>query len=65
MTSLTEIRFVPNDFNLENTINENKTLKKSNRVLGIILTVVIVTVVGVLIANSVSKRLEEDSKQRF
>lgn len=64
MTSLTEIRFVPNDFNLENTINENKTLKKSNRALGIILAVVIVTIFGVLIANKLSKTLEEDSKQR-
>jgi hypothetical protein len=64
MTSLTEIRLVRNDFNLENTINENNTLKKSNSVLKITLAIVVVTVLGILIAYSVSKRLEEETKQR-
>jgi uncharacterized membrane protein len=64
MTSLTEIRFVRNDFNLENTINENNTLKKSNSVLKITLAVILLGVIGVLIANSFVKRLEEETKQR-
>jgi uncharacterized membrane protein len=52
------------DFNLESTINENNTLKKSNSVLKITLAVVLLSVIGVLIANSITKRLEEETKQR-
>jgi uncharacterized membrane protein len=52
------------DFNFENTLNENNILKSNNRALGIILAVVVVTIFGVVIANSVVKRLEEETKQR-
>jgi hypothetical protein len=51
------------DFNFENTLNENNALKSNNRALGIIL-VVVVALFGVVIANSVVKRLEEETKQR-
>lgn len=59
-----DYQMVDKDFNLENTIVENDVLKRNNRALVIILMVVVVTTFGVLIANSVVKRLEEDSKQR-
>lgn len=59
-----DILFMNRDFNLESTINENDTLKKSNRTLKITLVIVLVTVIGVLIANSITKRLEEETKQR-
>ncbi len=59
-----DYKMVDPDFNFENTLNENKVLKSNNRVLGIILAVVVVTIFGVVIANSVVKRLEEETKQR-
>lgn len=59
-----DYKMVNTDFNLENTIIENDVLKRNNRALGIILAVVIVTVFGVLIANSFVKKLEEETKQR-
>ncbi|MEY4963327.1 MAG: hypothetical protein RLZZ323_646 [Bacteroidota bacterium] len=59
-----DILFMNRDFNLESTINENNTLKKSNSVLKITLAVVLLSVIGVLIANSITKRLEEETKQR-
>lgn len=59
-----DYKMVDPDFNLENTINENGVLKKNNRALEIILAVVVVTLFGVLIANSVVKRPKEESKQR-
>lgn len=65
MTNLTEIRIVANDFNLDNTLNENLALKKSNRKLRNTLVIVLVTFLGILIAYNVSKSLEEDSKQRL
>ena len=59
-----DILIMDKNFNLENTIIENDVLKRNNRALEIILVVVVVTVMGVLIANSVVKRLEEETKQR-
>ena len=59
-----DILIMDKNFNLENTIIENNVLKRNNRALGIILAVVIVTVFGVLIANSFVKKLEEETKQR-
>ncbi|BDB55125.1 hypothetical protein GENT5_14300 [Flavobacterium ammoniigenes] len=59
-----DILIMDKNFNLENTIIENDVLKRNNRALEIILVVVVVTVMGVLIANSIAKRLEEESKQR-
>ena len=59
-----DYKMVDLDFNLENTIIENDVLKRNNRALGIILVVVIVTVLGVIIANSVFKSQEEETKQR-
>lgn len=59
-----DYKMVDLDFNLQNTLNENDVLKQNNRALGIILAVVVVTVFGVLIANSVTKRLIEETKQR-
>lgn len=60
-----DYKMVDPDFNFENTLNENNVLKSNNRALGIILVVVVVTIFGVLIANSVAKRLEEEeTKQR-
>lgn len=64
MMHVEDILIMDKDFNLENTIIENDVLKKNNRVLEIILVVMVVTVFGVLIANSFVKRLEEESKQR-
>ena len=63
MISMYDYKMVDPDFNLENTINENNVLKSNNRVLGIILVVVVVTVFGLLIANSLVKSLEEETKQ--
>ena len=59
-----DYKMVDSDFNFENTLNENKVLKSNNRALGIILAVVVVTIFGVVIANSIVKRLEEETKQR-
>ena len=64
MTSAYDIQIMDRNFNLENTINENNTLKKSNSVLKITLAVILLGVIGVLIANSFVKRLEEETKQR-
>ena len=64
MISMYDYKMVDLDFNLENTIIENDVLKRNNRALGIILVVVIVTVLGVIIANSVFKSQEEETKQR-
>jgi uncharacterized membrane protein len=52
------------DFNLETTLIENLELKKSNQTLKTILVMAAITIIGVLIANIVVKRLEEESKQR-
>jgi uncharacterized membrane protein len=57
-----DILIVDKNFNLENTINENNTLKKNNNVLKITLAIVLLSVIGVLIANNVAKRLEEEIK---
>lgn len=59
-----DILIMDKNFNLENTIIENDVLKRNNRTLGIILVVVVVTVFGVIITNSVFKSLEEETKQR-
>lgn len=64
MISMYDYKMVDPDFNFENTLNENKALKSKNRALGIILAVVAVALFGVVIANSVVKRLEEETKQR-
>ncbi len=63
MISMYDYKMVDPDFNLEKTINENNVLKKNNRALGIIL-VVVVALFGVVISNSLVKRLEEETKQR-
>ncbi len=59
-----EILFMNRDSNLETTLIENLELKKSNKTLKAILVMAAITIIGVLIANSVFKRLEEESKQR-
>lgn len=59
-----DILIMDKNFNLENTIIENDLLKRNNRALEIILVVVVVTVMGVLIANSIVKSLKEETKQR-
>jgi uncharacterized membrane protein len=59
-----DYKMVDLDFNLQNTLNENDVLKQNNRALGVILAVVVVTLFGVLIDNSVTKRLKEETKQR-
>lgn len=64
MTDLTEIKIVANDFNLDNTLNENLALKKSNQTLKGIIAIVSIAIIGVLIANKLSKTLEEQKKQR-
>ena len=64
MISMYDYKMVDPDFNLEKTINENNVLKKNNRALGIILAVVVVALFGVVIANSVVKRMDEETKQR-
>lgn len=64
MTDLTEIKIVANDFNLDNTLNENLALKKSNQTLKGIIAIVSIVIIGVLIANNLSKTLEEQKKQR-
>lgn len=64
MTSAYDIQIMDRNFNYDNTINENNALKISNRTLKNTLVIVLVTVIGVFIANSVVKRLEEKTKQR-
>jgi hypothetical protein len=59
-----DFKMVDPDFNFENALNENKALKSNNRALGIILAVVVVALFGVVIANSVVKRMDEETKQR-
>lgn len=59
-----EILFMNRDSNLETTLIENLELKKSYKTLKAILVMAAITIIGVLIANSVFKRLEEESKQR-
>ena len=59
-----EILFMNRDSNLETTLIENLELKKSNKTLKAILVMAAITIIGVLIANSVFKRLAEESKQR-
>ncbi len=59
-----DILFMNRDSNLEGTINENNALKKSNRTLKNTLVITLVTVIGIFIAISVTKRLEEKTKQR-
>jgi uncharacterized membrane protein len=59
-----DILFMNRDFNLETTLIENLELKKSNQTLKTILVMAAITIIGVLIANIVVKRLEEESKQR-
>lgn len=58
-----DYQMVERNFNLQNTLNENDVLKQNNRALGIIL-VVVVALFGVVVANSVTKRLKEETKQR-
>ena len=59
-----DILFMNRDFDLEGTINENNALKKSNLKLKNTLVIALVTVIGILIAISVVKRQEEETKQR-
>ncbi len=59
-----DILFMNRDSNLESTINENNALKKNNRTLKNTLVIVLVTVIGILIAISITKRSEEETKQR-
>lgn len=59
-----EILFMKRDSNLEITLIENLELKKSNETLNAILVMAAITIIGVFIAYSVVKRLEEESKQR-
>lgn len=59
-----EILFMKRDSNLEITLIENLELKKSNQTLNAILVMAAITIIGVFIANSVVKRLEEETKQR-
>lgn len=63
MISMYDYKMVDPDFNLENTLNENNVLKSNNRVLGIFLAVVLISVVGILITNVVGKRSKEETKQ--
>ena len=58
-----EILFMNRDSNLETTLIENMELKKSNQTLKAILVIASITIIGVLIANTFIKRLEE-TKQR-
>ena len=59
-----DCQIVDRDFNLENTINENIMLKNSNQTLKGIIAIVSIAIIGVLIANKLSKTLEEQKKQR-
>jgi len=59
-----DYKMVDPDFNFENTLNENDLLKNNNRLLGISLAVVLLTVIGGVIAIMVTNSLEEESKQR-
>ena len=64
MISMYDYKMVDPDFDLEKTIIENDVLKRNNRALGITLVIVVVTIFGVMIANSIVKRLKEETKQR-
>lgn len=59
-----DCQIVDRDFNVENTINENIMLKNSNQTLKGIIAIVSIAIIGVLIANKLSKTLEEQKKQR-
>jgi hypothetical protein len=63
MISMYDYKMVDPDFNLEKTFNENNLLKKNNRALGIIWTVIVVTLLVILTANRVIKSLEVKTKQ--
>ncbi len=58
-----DYKMVDPDFNFENTLNENNVLKSNNRALRIFLAVVLISVVGILITNIVTKRSKEETKQ--
>ena len=64
MINMYDCQIVDRDFNLENTINENIMLKNSNQTLKGIIAIVSIAIIGVLIANKLSKTLEEQKKQR-
>ncbi len=59
-----DILIMDKNFNLENTLNENLALNKSNQTLKTILVLAAITIIGVLIANSIVKSLKEETKQR-
>ncbi len=63
MISMYDYKMVDPDFNFENTLNENNVLKSNNRALRIFLAVVLISVVGILITNIVTKRSKEETKQ--
>ncbi|MBP6755554.1 MAG: hypothetical protein KA210_05345 [Bacteroidia bacterium] len=59
-----DILIMDKNFNLENTIIENDVLKRNNRALKNTLVIALVTVIGILIAISVAKRLQKKTEQR-
>jgi hypothetical protein len=63
MIDLYDIQFVDSDFTVENTINENITLKNSNRTLSIILSCVAIIAVGFGYYLTIKKSIEESTKQ--
>ncbi len=63
MIDIYDIQFVDNDFTVENTINENISLKQSNRTLSIILCSVAVIAVGFGLYLTIKNNIEESTRQ--
>lgn len=63
MIDLYDIQFVDSDFTVEKTINENITLKHSNRTLSIILCCVAIIAVGFGYYLTIKKNIEESTRQ--
>ncbi len=63
MIDIYDIQFVDNDFTVENTINENITLKDSNRTLGVILGSVFILAVTFVFYLSIKNNIEKSTSQ--
>ncbi len=63
MIDLYDIQFVSNDFTVENTINENIELKKSNQTLSIILGSIVIIAIGLGLYLTIKNNIEESTKQ--
>ena len=63
MIDMYDIQFVDSDFKIENTINENITLKQNNRTLGVILGSLFILAVSFGLYLSIKNNIEESTNQ--